>query len=258
MNGIQNIVLIGAGNVATHLGRAFKQAGIKIDQVYSRTENSAHHLSHELDTNYTCNISQLQQKTDLYIVAISDDAIPEIVKNMPLGKVPVVHTSGSVDMNVLSENNREYGVFYPLQTFSQNRFVQFQRVPICVEAGTGDFLKRLKSLGSAISNDVKEVDSEQRKAIHLAAVFACNFTNFMYAIAEEIANDSGFDFDILRPLILETAEKVLVNKPHDVQTGPARRNDLAILEKHQHLLETYPGFLEVYKILSELIQKKHL
>ncbi len=213
MNEIQNIVLIGAGNVATHLGLAIQKTGRKIVQVYSRTETSAKQLADLLNAKFTCEIEEINRKVDLFILSVTDDAVSEIAGKLNLGQKLVVHTSGSLPMDILRKSSENFGVLYPLQTFSKSRSVDFSTVPLCIEANSKDNLQLLEHFANDLSQKVVEVDSEKRKILHLAAVFACNFPNFMYSIAGQILADKGLDFELLRPLILETALKVQKLKP---------------------------------------------
>ena len=255
MQNIQNIVLIGAGNVATQLAFALEHAGLQIVQVYSRTTTSAEKLAGELYTEFITDLSALKPDADLYILSLTDDATVQAVQNINLQNKLVVHTSGSLDMEILSTVSENYGVFYPLQTFSKNRKAIFKNIPICLEANSDSNMKLLIKLAGKISGDVREVNSTQRHKIHLAAVFACNFPNFMYTIAEKILEGSGLDFDILKPLITETAAKVQLIKPVEAQTGPAIRKDNKIMDVHLQILNNYPEYKELYKLISLEIGK---
>ena len=254
MNEIQNIVLIGAGNLATHLGLAIQKTGRKIVQVFSRTEESALHLAGILNADFTCDPQDISREADLYILSVTDDAANQISGTLNLGQKLVVHTSGSLPMNILRKSSENFGVLYPLQTFSKSRSVDFDTVPLCIEASSADNLQLLEHFAKELSHKVVEVDSEKRKIIHVAAVFACNFPNFMYNIADKILADKGLNFDLLRPLILETAVKVQELKPEEAQTGPSIRGDKTILRKHDELLKEYPEYREIYKKLSEAIR----
>lgn len=247
--------MIGAGNVATRLAPAFKEAGRSVVQVYSRTADSAGKLAKILDTGFTTNLKELKQDADLYLIAVSDDAIGEIARNLEIMHKMLVHTSGSVPMEVLRTASNQTGVFYPLQTFSRERKTNLSQVPICVEAGSDEILAKLKLLASGISDKVVEVDSDQRKMLHLAAVFACNFPNFMYQIADQITRSANLEFSLLKPLIIETASKVQSMSPENAQTGPALRRDKKIMEQHLEVLENYPVIREIYKIISSEIEK---
>ncbi|MBN2173320.1 MAG: DUF2520 domain-containing protein [Bacteroidales bacterium] len=252
---LKNIVLIGAGNVATHLGLALKDNGYRILQVYSRTIPSASHLAGKLHSDFSTDLEKINLKADLYIISVPDDAVGELVYKIKLKDRLVVHTSGSLPMDILKNSSSNYGVVYPLQTFSKTRKVDFEHIPICVEANSKLGLETLKRFAGTISGDVRDVNSEQRKKLHLAAVFACNFPNFMYSISAEIVKQANIDFSILRQLIKETAEKVMELDPLEAQTGPAKRGDQKIMEKHLEMLKGFPEFKEIYQLLSERIEK---
>jgi len=248
------IVIIGAGNVATHLGMALIDAGNEILQVYSKTEKSASILAKKLKTNFTTGISKVETNADLYITAVSDDIVLQILNSLDLKDKFIVHTSGFLPMDILRQSSENYGVFYPLQTFSKLRNMDIKTVPICIEANSVDNLNKLKSIAGQISTNVREINSAQRKKIHLAAVFASNFPNFMYSIADKLLGDSNIDFDILKPLIKETAEKVQDMKPAEAQTGPAVRGDENIMLTHLEMLKDYPAYKKLYQIISEEIK----
>lgn len=251
------IVLIGAGNVATHLCKAFKQAGNEIVQVYSLTQKSAGALASKLKTNFTDSLKKINPSADVYIVSVKDDAVSAVLSQIQLKQQAIiVHTSGSVPMNVFAEKFKNYGVFYPLQTFSKGKKVNFKNIPICLEANNKKTVQALKILAEQISDTVTEIDSEQRKKLHLAAVFSCNFSNYLYAISETILNENGMNLDLLKPLIKETAGKIKKNSPRKMQTGPAKRQDLKVMESHLKLLANHKTYQEIYKLLSEGIGKE--
>lgn len=247
------IVLIGAGNVATHLGTALKIAGNEIIQVYSRTEKSASDLAKKLASKFTANLSEISPNADLYIISVSDDIVGLLLSQLNIGNKLIVHTSGFLSMDILDHFSENVGVLYPLQTFSKSQEVDMKKVPVCIEANTLENLNRIKSIAEQISYDVREVSSEQRMKIHIAAVFACNFPNFMYTIANNLLSDARLDFDILKPLILETARKVQDINPVDAQTGPAKRGDQKVITSHMELLKDYPAYRELYQIITDQI-----
>jgi predicted short-subunit dehydrogenase-like oxidoreductase (DUF2520 family) len=252
---IKNIVLIGAGNVATQLAFALEKAGSQILQVYSRSTNSAETLANDLYTDFTTDVKNIMSGADLYIVSVSDDAVKPLTNDLFFGDKLVVHTSGSLSIDEVKPMSMNYGVFYPLQTFSKTRKANFETIPICIEANNVETEKLLMDLANSISGKVLKVNSEKRKLFHLAAVFACNFPNFMYATAEQILKDSNLDFDLLRPLISETAAKVQTMTPAEAQTGPAKRGDEDIINQHLDLLNEFPGYKEIYQLISSEIQK---
>ncbi len=249
------IVIIGAGNVASHLAKALYTAQLQIVQVWSFHHENAVDLAHQIDAKAITNLTELDLQADVCLIAVKDDAISEIATELVGFKGLIAHTSGAVNLNVFAAGFENYGVFYPLQTFSKLKKVNFSNIPICLEANSDVALQLLKNLGHKLSNTVTEVDSEKRKVLHLAAVFACNFTNHLYALAEEILEANAIDFDMIRPLISETASKVQEALPLEVQTGPAIRNDEVTLSKHIELLQKQPQLLEIYKTLSESIKK---
>ena len=247
------IVLLGFGNVNFHLINALNSVNeITVIQIYNRNNIV---LSSELNhIPFTTDLSEIKD-ADLYIIAIPDDSIAAFSEILPLKNKLVVHTSGSVSMDALSERNRK-GVFYPLQTFSKNREVNFNNIPICVEATEAADLKLLMNLGKSLSEKVVEVNSEERSKLHLAAVFVNNFVNHLYAIGDDILKKNGLPFDLLHPLIVETASKIKTLAPSQAQTGPAKRGDQKTIEKHLHLLKEGPKS-DLYQQLTESIMKKH-
>ncbi len=227
------VILLGYGNVGRHLHKAMQQSeGIHVQQIYNRS------FIKNLKTPQTQKFSDLKEAA-IYIIAIPDDSIGAISSSLPFKNRLVVHTSGSADLSVLFNKNKKnnYGVFYPLQTFSKNTEVNFSNIPICVEAEKETDLLLLKKLGNCISEKVVEITSAEREKLHLAAVFANNFTNHLYHIAETITNENKVDFNLLKPLLTETAKKIDTLSPAQAQTGPAKRNDKKTIEKHLKLLE---------------------
>ena len=250
------INFIGSGNLAWHLSKTLQNAGNTIGQIVSNTMENASLLAEKLNCNYTNNFAETK-KADLFIISVSDYALHDICNNKILKKIinnsPVVHTAGSINSNILNKLSDNYGVFYPLQTFSKQKPISFKNIPICIEANNNKLLSNLQNIASKISDDVRLINSAQREIIHLSAVFACNFTNYMYSISEKILQEKDVNFDILLPLIKETYEKAITNSPTKVQTGPAKRNDKNIIQKHEHLLEKYPNFKDIYTLLSKNI-----
>ncbi len=252
------VVLIGSGNVATHLGAALKAAGHEIVQVWSRTAAHAVILAEKLSAEPAGgDTGSLSDAGEIYILAVSDDAIPAMAARFPYNGRLLVHTSGTADLNVLEEASSVTGVFYPLQTFSKQKAVNFKDIPLAVEGNSTAVSDLLLSLASGISDHAVLMDSEKRRALHLAAVFACNFSNHLYAVAEQILKDYGLKFDLIRPLITETAEKIQSFSPAEVQTGPAVRNDRATIDKHLKLLAGNPDLCILYEKLSQNILDFH-
>lgn len=252
---LPNIALIGAGNVATHLGKALKQAGYKIIQLFSRTISSASELAEKLQCPYVTDLNLVTSNADIYLVSVKDDAldkvIPQLVKQNP--NALFLHTSGSTSMNVWEGYVKRYGVLYPLQTFSKRFVVDFKTVTFYVEAVDPTDLDIVRQMAYSLSENVYETDSEQRLYVHLAAVFACNFSNHMYAIAYKLLQEKGLSFVPLLPLVDETVRKIHQLNPVGAQTGPARRWDRMIMNKHESLLKTCPAIADIYKKVSESI-----
>lgn len=258
MQQIENIVFIGAGNLATQLALAFTQKGLRVQQVYSRTPERAKALAQKVNAHSTSELSQLVSGADLYVVAVKDSAIEEVLQSLTLDQGSlVVHTAGSIPMKVLHGFTRRYGVFYPLQTFSVNRGADFLDIPICIEASDGRVMDLLEKLAQRISSSVHPVSSDKRKTLHLAAVFVNNFVNHLYVIGSEILNDKALDFNLLRPLIRETALKVQTMHPLQAQTGPAKRMDQQVIEDHIQMLENQPEFQKIYSLVTQSIYHIH-
>ncbi len=255
-NMIRNIVLIGSGKLATQLGMGLAKKGFNIRQVYSKTEENAEVLAEQLNAYFTDDLSQIQLDADLYIVAVKDDVLKQVIEGMPKVKGIVVHTAGSMSMDMLIRFN-QYGIYYPFQTFSKEREVDFSNIPILIESNTAETQEALEFFGKKLSNTVLKCDSDQRKKIHLAAVFACNFSNHMYAIAHEILNDGEISFDVIKPLIMETALKTQELSPVKAQTGPAVRKDQNVINKHLKLLDGQKDLTLIYKELTNSIMKMH-
>jgi predicted short-subunit dehydrogenase-like oxidoreductase (DUF2520 family) len=244
------ITIIGSGNVAQHLIDAFAKSGaIEIIQVFSRTQKL---ISPLLDSTKITNDWNALEEADLYIIAVSDDAIASVSSQFPFENRLVVHTSGSAPLTSLDDKNRK-GVFYPLQTFTKGKSVDFKVIPFCLETQLENDYALLEKVARSISNSVFAIDSHQRKALHVAAVFVNNFTNYLYQLGNEICQENHVPFDILKPLILETAEKLLTLSPEDAQTGPAKRNDISTISAHESFLSN-ENQSTIYKILTQSIQ----
>lgn len=243
------VIIIGSGNVAQHLIKAFaKNTATELIQVYSRQKENLIHL---LDSVLiTTDFNELLE-ADLYIIAVSDDAIASVSSKLPFENRLVVHTSGSVELNTLDKKNRR-GVFYPLQTFSKKKTLEFKNIPICIETEDINDYQLVEKTAKSISNNVFAINSEQRKALHVAAVFVNNFTNHLYQIGQEICQEHSVPFEILKPLILETAEKIKTLSPEEAQTGPAKRNDFSTIEAHKSFLSN-ENQSTIYKILTQSI-----
>lgn len=251
---MSNIVFIGSGNVATHLGKAFYNVGNNIVQVYSRNIENAKELSNVVKAIPITSLNEILLDADLYVICVTDDAIINILPYLKNVKGLVVHTSGSVDIEIFNTNIESYGVIYPLQTFSKQSKPVFNNIPFCIEANSDNNLLKIRKIVSSIAENISEINSEQRMYLHLAAVFVNNFTNSIYTLASEMLGNKAISFELLKPLILETAFKVQHINPIDAQTGPAKRNDFKIIEKHLHLLKNNEMYENLYKEFTKLIQ----
>lgn len=251
-----SIVFIGAGNLATQMALAFlKQEGIDITQIYSRTEKSAKELADKCKCAYTNDILDIRNDADYYIYAVKDDALGELIDNISIDTGIHAHTAGSVPMRIFEKKRTNHGVFYPLQTFSKNKSVRFDNIPIFMEANSDEALRNLTHLAQKISSKVTTCNSTQRQAIHLAAVFCCNFTNHLFNIADNILKSNELPFEYLLPLIQETVDKLQTLSPTDAQTGPAVRYDKNVISKHLKALENMPNEQTIYELLSKNIHK---
>lgn len=254
----KNIVLIGAGNVAHHLGSAFKRSGNKILKLINRTEETGERLAFELGCSYSSDFADIPEKAEVVIIAVKDDAVAEIASKVRCTGIVVAHTSGSVPMSVLKDCSDRTGVFYPLQTMQQGVELNMQEVPFCIEGSSKWNEGLLLELARSISENVQILSSEQRKVAHVAAVFACNFTNHFYALSEQILEKNGMSLDVLKPLISKTAENIQTSHPKNLQTGPAKRNDTEVMQEHLQMLEGLsPELKSLYKDVSESIIKMH-
>ena len=252
---ISTVSFVGTGNVATHLAKAFKNVGVDLVEVYSKHKLNAEHFAQEFDCLVCDDLKEIGERSDLVIVSVPDSLI-SLVASKIKDSCLVVHTSGITALNAL-QGHKKIGVFYPLQTFSKLRKIDISTVPLCVEANNESDLALLLDLASRISKNVKQVNSDKRKILHLTAVMVSNFSNHMYSLAHEILEVNDIEFDYLRPLILETAMKIDEIHPTDAQTGPARRKDESTLNEHLDMLNTFPEYKEIYKLLSEQIIKKY-
>jgi len=254
---IRRISLVGAGNVGYNFGLAFKQAGYLIHEVYSRSEKTAKSLSDRLNCNSITSLEDLDPSADLYVIAVNDDALPMVLDEFTFKDKLIVHTSGATSIEIFSSRAFEnYGIFYPVQSFSKEDTESLAPIPICVEAEKKENKELLMSFARSLSMKVYDLDSEKRKALHVAAVFANNFSNHMYAIAEEILAEDQIDFEIIRPLIETTASKIKVKRPADIQTGPAVRNDQKIIKKHLAHLEKHSNYQKLYQEITDSIIRK--
>ncbi len=255
------ISLIGSGNVAWHLGPELDNTGFVVREVYSRNSKSAQNLVDRLyQAEVKTDLDFSESPSDIFIIAVADDAIARVAKKILVPEQSVlVHTSGSKSIEVFhGAPTANVGVFYPLQTFSKSKTVDFSDIPLCIEAANKPTLKLLKKIASQLSKKVFSINSASREAIHIAAVFACNFTNHMLTIAKDILNENQLDFEMLKPLIVETLNKSLELDPDNAQTGPAVRGDMEILDHHLAVLKSQKSYAKIYKAITQDILNTYL
>lgn len=252
----EKIILIGAGNVAHHLAAALLKAGENLCQIYSRTIESARALGVKTGISYTAEIGEIYPDGDIYIFCVSDDSLSSLLKTVRIkSEALLLHTSGSLPMDVLKPFSKHYGVIYPVQTFSKKRDLDFDEIPLCIEGCSSSVSGRIKILAEKLSSKIHAINSQQRKELHLAAVFACNFPNYLYGVAGKLLEENGLSFAMLRPLIFETAHKVMLLTPEEAQTGPAKRGDESIMNMHKSMLKQDKELLKIYTLLSEGIKE---
>lgn len=249
------ITMIGSGNVASHLGRALLHADIDVDAVYSRTPAHSAALAAELGSRTLADLAELDDR-GIVLIAVTDDAIARIAGELQLKEALLLHTSGSVPMQGLARGAVHYGVLYPLQTFSKERPLNLREVPLLLEASSPEDLKKLQTLATAISEDLREVNSADRHKYHLAAVMANNFVNHLLTMAKDFVEKEGLNFDVLYPLIRETVDKAIAIGPEAAQTGPARRGDKKTIERHLDMMAD-PTLETLYRLLSEHIRNHY-
>jgi len=252
------IVLIGAGRLATNLGQTLLGAGHEIICVNSRTMKSAKALADKIGGLPVERAEDIPMEADAYIIAVKDSVLADVIPAVTKGREMQVffHTAGSMPMSMFQGMAHHYGVFYPMQSFSKERPVDFAEIPTFIEASDDKTMTVAKLLAESITERVYELSSEDRQYLHLAAVFACNFVNHCYAMAAEILEQHGMNFDVMLPLIDETARKVHQLHPLDAQTGPAIRYDENVIRHHAQLLHDHPFMKDLYERLSLHIHRK--
>jgi predicted short-subunit dehydrogenase-like oxidoreductase (DUF2520 family) len=249
------IVFIGAGNVASNISLALKEKGFNITQIYSKTISSAQALAQKLNCEFITEFKYIDTKADVYFYTLKDKYIEKYAERNHFPDAIHVHTAGSISSDVFEGVTNNYGVIYPLQTFSKGKTINFTEVPFFIEANNEKTKKTLLTITKALSENIHYANSAQRKKLHISAVFACNFVNHMYAIAANLVECSQFSFDVLRPLIKETADKINYMHPIDAQTGPAVRYDKKVIDDHIASISN-ENLKEIYELLSESIYKK--
>lgn len=254
---VKRVVFIGAGNVASHLAPAIQESGAgKVVQIYSRTADSAEALAGKVGcSDIATHPSEVIADADVYIVSLVDDAVAKIAEQLPRNNALWLHTSGSLPMEVLSDLSPNYGVYYPLQTFSRSVSLDLSDVPVFIEGCTSEIEAEIRQLASKTFKKVYKADSELRRKMHVAAVFACNFTNYMWTVADDLLREDNLTLDVLKPLLEETLRKAVTARPADGQTGPAMRGDDRVMSKHMEMLPT--DLADIYGTLSQAIYKRH-
>ena len=246
-----NFCFIGAGNLATHLSTALVKNGFTISQVYSKTEQSAKTLAEKVHCSYTTAVNDIDTTADIFVVALKDDIFNEVLSKIDFQNKLLIHCAGSLPLSIFEEYSSNIGVLYPLQTFSKDRDVNFSIIPVFIEANSEPNEEMILSIARKISTNVSILNSEKRQILHVSAVFACNFVNYMYTVAADLLESNEIPFEVIRPLIMETAEKVKTVEPRKAQTGPAVRFDKKIMTKHQELLNNNKVYQELYMSLSK-------
>lgn len=250
-----DIVIIGTGNTANILGHKLKAAGHNILQIYGRNDYEASELAYELDTESTNYWSIVNRHADIYIIAVSDIAIEDVKRELHFSDKTVVHTAASVSKDVLKGTSEHYGVLYPLQSLKKGSG-RLPDIPIIIDASDEATLQELEALAHTITQNVETAGDEERLKLHLAAVFCNNFVNHLYVLMEDYCRREGISFNMLKPLIQETAVRIETVAPADAQTGPAIRNDINTIQKHQQMLEAYPELKEMYALFTQSIQNR--
>lgn len=246
------ISIIGAGNVATQLALALRKAGHTIVQICNRSNDAGEELAKTVGATFTADFKSIED-AELYIIAVKDDAIADVASQLKKKGSIIVHTSGTKTADILSFSSDTYGVFYPLQTMTKLSKVDFSNIPILIEGSNVETRKVLSKLAKTLSKNIHEVDEVQRQWVHVAAVFANNFTNHMYTLSERLLLDHNLQFDILKPLILQSVQNLGSHSPQELQTGPAARGDSMTIEKHIELLADHKRLQKIYEILTASI-----
>ncbi|MBR5433076.1 MAG: DUF2520 domain-containing protein [Bacteroidales bacterium] len=251
------VVIIGAGNVGTHFAKALKASGSEVLQIVSRTMKSAVELASEIGCAFATDFASINKNADVYILCVTDSQIVPVLRQLHVGDKLIVHTSGSVGINVFYDYALNYGCVYPLQTFSKFKDLNYAEIPAFVEANTEENTQILIDLMKRITPHVQVLSTQQRSILHLSAVLVNNFSNHLCVLAESLLKENSLQFELLKPLMKETFEKMLKYSPYDAQTGPALRGDEQILQKHRDLLANHEDILEIYNSISESIVKTH-
>lgn len=254
---IKDVVIIGSGNVAWHLAKELHGKGYRIQQIYGRNENTVSTIAKELSVQYTTNVNEIYKLADIYIISITDKSINNLLPLLNLSGRLVVHTSGSTPMSVFSKSFKSFGVIYPVQSFTKNRPVTFNEIPLLIEGNNSKTEKILLDFARTISGKVVVMNSTKRLYVHLSAIIVNNFSNHLLTMAETFFNIHNLPFELINPLIKETYSKAMDIGPTNAQTGPAKRNDLNIIEKHLDILENFGDLQQIYRLISQHISKTY-
>lgn len=249
------VIFLGSGNLATRLSLEMHRKGMTIGQVYSHTAAHAESLARRLGCLWTTDPAAVVTDGDLYIFSLKDAVLPDLIARIRPNGGMWVHTAGSMPMEVFNGYADHYGVMYPMQTFSKSREVDFSVIPFFLEANTPAVADRLRSVAEQISGNIRFLSSDKRRHLHLAAVFACNFSNHIYSLAGRLLEQQDIPSDVLLPLIDETAAKIHAMSPKAAQTGPAVRYDMNVINRHLAMLDD-PDMQSIYRIISQSIHKE--
>ena len=248
------VVLIGSGNTATILGKLMKQSNHHLVQVYGRTAATVAALAEQLGTSYCTDPGNMDTTANLYVIAVSDEAVTEVASQLSLENRLVVHTAGSVSKDVLKQASLNYGVLYPLQSL-RKEMKELPLIPLLVDGNTSDDLTLIYDFAQSLSNQVQKANDEERLRYHLAAVMVNNFSNHLYTLVQDYCKETKTDFNFLLPLVQQLPERLADHLPQDLQTGPAIRKDQATINKHLQLLSDHPQIKNLYALFTESIQE---
>ena len=255
-----NIFIIGSGNIASHMAKAFKKTAIHISGIYARNDKEGRHIAHKSNIIWYDQLKSIPKDSDVYLICVSDDAIIQVVDQLPksIKKSKIIaHTSGSKSIEETMKTCINAGVFYPLQTFTKGKNINYKAIPFCINGISKKAIKILTDLGNIISDSVHLIDDKQRKSIHLSAVMINNFVNHLIYISQDLMTKENVDPDILQPLLLETIRKQKALGAFEAQTGPARRKDSQTLIVHLDLLRQFKEYKAIYMTMSKSIQKTY-
>ena len=250
------VVIIGTGNTASVLGRLMKQSNHELLQVYGRTVSSAQELASQFGSRYCTDPAKIDLSADIYVIAVSDDAIPGVANSLNLQNKLVVHTAGSVSKDVLKQASRNYGVLYPLQSL-RKEMKDLPLIPMLVDGNTIEDLTLIYDFALSLTNQVQKANDEERLRYHLAAVMVNNFSNHLYTLVRNYCLQNGTDFNLLLPLVQQLPQRLSEHSPEDLQTGPAIRNDRETINKHLDLLANHPQIRSLYQLFTESIQNHY-